>query len=258
MISKLANINPNAQLGANVTVESFSTIYEDVVIGEGTVVGPNVTIYPGARIGKNVQIYPGAVISAIPQDLKFQGEYTTTEIGDNTIIRECVTIHRGTEDQLKTSIGKNCLLMCYVHIGHDCTIGDNVVIANSTGISGHVVIEDWAIVECMCGIQQFVRIGTHAFVAGMTSVRKNVPPFIRVAREPLPYAGVNAIGLRRRGVSDDTLKLIEDIYRNLFILNNSISSGVKSIETEIPESPEKTMVLEFIKESKKGIIKGPL
>ena len=148
--------------------------------------------------------------------------------------------------------------MCYVHIGHDCTIGDNVVIANSTGISGHVVIEDWAIVEGMCGIQQFVRIGTHAFVAGMTSVRKNVPPFIRVAREPLTYAGVNAIGLRRRGVSDDTLKLIEDIYRNLFILNNSISSGVKSIETEIPESPEKTMVLEFIKESKKGIIKGPL
>ena len=258
MISKLANINPNAQLGANVTVESFSTIYEDVVIGEGTVVGPNVTIYPGARIGKNVQIYPGAVISAIPQDLKFQGEYTTTEIGDNTIIRECVTIHRGTEDQLKTSIGKNCLLMCYVHIGHDCTIGDNVVIANSTGISGHVVIEDWAIVEGMCGIQQFVRIGTHAFVAGMTSVRKNVPPFIRVAREPLTYAGVNAIGLRRRGVSDDTLKLIEYIYRNLFILNNSISSVVKSIETEIPESPEKTMVLEFIKESKKGIIKGPL
>lgn len=258
MISKLANINPKAVIGANVTVESFSTIYEDVVIGDGTVIGPNVTIYPGARIGENVQIYPGAVISAIPQDLKFHGEYTTTEIGDNTIIRECVTIHRGTEDQLKTSIGKNCLLMCYVHIGHDCTIGDNVVIANSTGISGHVVIEDWAIVEGMCGIQQFVRIGTHAFVAGMTSVRKNVPPFIRVAREPLTYAGVNAIGLRRRGVNDDSLKLIEDIYRNLFILNNSISSGVKSIETEIPDSPEKTMVLEFIKESKKGIIKGPL
>lgn len=258
MISKLANIDPGAEIGDHVTVESFTTIYNDVVIGEGCNIGPNVTIYPGARLGKNVKVYPGAVISAVPQDLKFHGEYTTTEIGDNTIIRECVTIHRGTEDRKKTAIGENCLLMCYVHIGHDCAIGNNVIIANSTGISGHVTIEDWAIVEGMCGIQQFVRIGTHAFVAGMTSVRKNVPPFIRVAREPLTYAGVNAIGLRRRGVSDETLKTIEDIYRNLFILNNSISNGMKSVETEIADCPEKTMVLEFIKESKKGIIKGPL
>lgn len=258
MISKLANISPEAKLHESVTVESFSTIYEDVEIGEGCVIGPNVTIYPGARIGKNVQIYPGAVISAVPQDLKFHGEYTTTEIGDNTIIRECVTIHRGTDDRLKTSIGENCLLMCYVHVGHDCAIGNNVVIANSTGISGHVTIEDWAIVEGMCGVQQFVRIGKHAFVAGMTSVRKNVPPFIRVAREPLTYAGVNAIGLRRRGIEDEKLKIIEDIYRNLFILNNSISNGVKSIESEIPDCDEKQMVLNFIKESPKGIIKGPL
>ncbi len=258
MISSLANINPEAKIASDVTIESFSTIYEDVEIGEGTVIGPNVTIYPGARIGKNVQIYPGAVISAIPQDLKFHGEYSTTEIGDNTIIRECVTIHRGTKDRLTTSIGKNCLLMCYVHIGHDCLIGDNVIIANSTGISGHVTIEDWAIIEGMCGVQQFVRIGEHAFVAGMTSVRKNVPPFIRVAREPLTYAGVNAIGLRRRGISDETLKRIEDIYRNLFILNNSISNGVRCVESEIPDCEEKQTVLEFIKESKKGIIKGPL
>lgn len=258
MISKLANISPDAKIGKNVRIDSFSTIFEDVEIGDGTIISPNVTIYPGARIGKNVQIYPGAVISAVPQDLKFRGEYTTTEIGDNTIIRECVTIHRGTEDKHKTSIGENCLLMCYVHIGHDCTIGNNVVIANSTGISGHVIIEDWAIVEGMCGVQQFVRIGEHAFVAGMTSVRKNVPPFIRVAREPLTYAGVNAIGLRRRGISDESLKLIEDIYRNLFILNNSVTNGVRSIETEIPDCDEKRIVLEFIKESKKGIIKGPL
>lgn len=258
MISKLANINPQAKIGENVTIESFSTIYEDVEIGDGSVIGPNVTIYPGARIGKNVQIYPGAVISAVPQDLKFHGEYTTTEIGDNSIIRECVTIHRGTDDKLKTTIGQNCLLMCYVHIGHDCTIGNNVIIANSTGISGHVVIEDWAIIEGMCGVQQFVRIGQHAFVAGMTSVRKNVPPYIRAAREPLTFAGVNAIGLRRRGMNDETLKIIEDIYRNLFILNNSVSNGVRSIETEIPDCDEKSTVLEFIQESKKGIIKGPL
>lgn len=258
MISENAHISPEAKLHETVTVESFSRIYEDVEIGAGTKIGPNVTIYPGARIGKNVTIYPGAVISAVPQDLKFNGEYTTTHIGDNTVIRECVTIHRGTDDKLRTSIGENCLLMCYVHIGHDCSIGNNVIIANSTGISGHVIIEDWAIVEGMCGVQQFVRIGKHAFVAGMTSVRKNVPPFIRVAREPLTYAGVNAIGLRRRGIEDEKLKIIEDIYRNLFILNNSISNGIKSIESEIPDCEEKEMVLNFIHESKKGIIKGPL
>ncbi|MGB1104249.1 MAG: acyl-ACP--UDP-N-acetylglucosamine O-acyltransferase [Crocinitomicaceae bacterium] len=258
MISEHAHISPEAKLHETVTVESFSRIYEDVEIGAGTKIGPNVTIYPGARIGKNVTIYPGAVISAVPQDLKFHGEYTTTHIGDNTVIRECVTIHRGTDDKLRTSIGENCLLMCYVHIGHDCSIGNNVIIANSTGISGHVIIEDWAIVEGMCGVQQFVRIGKHAFVAGMTSVRKNVPPFIRVAREPLTYAGVNAIGLRRRGIEDEKLKIIEDIYRNLFILNNSISNGIKSIESEIPDCEEKEMVLNFIHESKKGIIKGPL
>lgn len=258
MISNLANISPKAKIGNNVSIDSFTTIYDDVVIGDNTIIHPNVTIYPGARIGNNVTIYPGAVISAIPQDLKFHGEYTTTEIGDNTIIRECVTIHRGTEDRLKTVIGENCLLMCYVHVGHDCLVGNNVVIANSTGISGHVIIEDWAIIEGMCGVQQFVRIGKHAFVAGMTSVRKNVPPFIRVAREPLTYAGVNAIGLRRRGIADETLKIIEDIYRNLFILNNSVTNGVKSVEAEIPDCHEKQMVLDFIKESKKGIIKGPL
>jgi UDP-N-acetylglucosamine acyltransferase len=258
MISKLANIHPNAKLGKGVTVEGFSTIFDDVTIGDGTKIGPNVTIYPGARIGKNCQIYPGAVISAEPQDLKFHGEYTTTEIGDGTIIRECVTIHRGTDDREKTVIGKNCLLMCYVHIGHDCQIGNNVIIANSTGISGHVTIEDWAIVEGMCGVQQFVRIGTHAFVAGMTSVRKNVPPFIRAAREPLTYAGINAIGLRRRGITDEQLKTIEDIYRNLYILNNSVTNGIALIEKEIPDCEEKRIVLDFIKDSKKGIIKGPL
>ena len=237
MISHLANIDAGATIGKNVSIQSFTTIYDDVIIGDETEIGANVTIYSGARIGKNCKIFPGAVISAEPQDLKFGGEYTTTEIGDGTIIRECVTIHRGTNDRKKTVIGDNCLLMCYVHIGHDCLIGNNVIIANSSGISGHVTIEDWAI---------------------MTSVRKNVPPFIRAAREPLAYAGINAIGLRRRRISDEKLKMIEDIYRNLYILNNSISSGVSSIESEIPDSDEKKLVLEFIKDSKKGIIKGPL
>ena len=258
MISKLANIDPDAELGANVVVEPFSTIYEDVKIGDNTVIGPNVTIYPGARIGKNCQIYPGAVISAIPQDLKFHGEYSTTEIGDNTVIREGVTIHRGTEDREKTVVGKNCLIMCYVHVAHDCLVGDNVIIANYSGLAGHCNIGDWVIIEGMCGVQQFVNIGEHAFVAGMSQVRKDIPPYIRVAREPLTFAGINAIGLRRRGMSDEKVKLIEDIYRNLFITNNSISSGVKTIESEIPDCEEKAKVIQFIKKSERGIIKGPI
>lgn len=258
MISPLAHISSGARIGANVTIEPFTTVYDDVEIGEGTFIGPNVTIYPGARIGKNCKIYPGAVISAIPQDLKFKGEYTTAEVGDNTVIRECVTIHRGTTDKMKTVVGKNCLLMCYVHIAHDCIVGDNVIIANYSGIAGHCVIEDWVVIEGMCGLQQFIHIGEHAFVAGMSQVRKDVPPFIRVAREPLTFAGVNAIGLRRRGTTDEKVKIIEDIYRNLFILNNSISTGLGIIEKEIPDCEEKSKVIEFIKKSEKGIIKGPI
>ncbi|MCG8574388.1 MAG: acyl-ACP--UDP-N-acetylglucosamine O-acyltransferase [Flavobacteriales bacterium] len=258
MISKQANIHPNAKIGKDVVIESFSTIYEDVEIGDGTVIGPNVTIYPGARIGKNCQIYPGAVISAIPQDLKFRGEYTTAEIGDNTVIRECVTIHRGTEDRKKTVVGKNCLIMCYVHVAHDCIIGNNVIIANYAGIAGHCNIADWVIIEGMCGLQQFINIGEHSFIAGMSQVRKDVPPFIRVAREPLTFAGINAIGLRRRGMTDEKVKLIEDIYRNLFVLNDSISSGIKTIEKEIPDCEERRKVIDFIRQSEKGIIKGPI
>lgn len=258
MISPLAQIHPKAKLGTNVHVGPFTIIHEDVEIGDGTHIESNVTIYPGARIGKNCSVYPGAVISAIPQDLKFKGEYTTTEVGDNTVIRECVTIHRGTTDKMKTVVGSNCLLMCYVHIAHDCIVGNNVIIANYSGIAGHCVIEDWVVIEGMCGLQQFIHVGEHSFIAGMSQVRKDVPPFVRVAREPLTFAGVNAIGLRRRGTSDETVKIIEDIYRNLFILNNSIPSGVAVIEKEIPDCEEKRKVLDFIKKSERGIIKGPI
>lgn len=258
MISKLAQIDPNAQLGKNVTVESFTTIYEDVVIGEGTHIGPNVTIYPGARIGKNCQIFPGSVIAAVPQDLKFAGEYTTAEIGDNTIIRECVTIHRGTSDMHKTTVGSNCLLMGYVHVAHDCQLGNHVIMANYSGLSGHNVIGNNVIIEAKVGTQQFIHIGDHAFIAGATLVRKNVPPYVRAAREPITFAGVNAIGLRRRGFSDDKIKIIEDVYRQLFVMNNTISAGIKAIETELEETEFSKKIIKFIKESDHGIIKGPL
>ncbi|OFZ07384.1 MAG: acyl-[acyl-carrier-protein]--UDP-N-acetylglucosamine O-acyltransferase, partial [Bacteroidetes bacterium RIFCSPHIGHO2_02_FULL_44_7] len=195
MIHSLANIYKGAHLGEGVTVEAFTTIYDNVTIGDGTYIHPNVTIYAGTTIGKNCEIFPGAVIGVRPQDLKFEGEETTVEIGDNTVIRECVTIHRGTKDRWKTTVGSNCLLMTYVHIAHDCQIGNNVILASFVGLAGHNIIEDFAILEGKVGTQQFVRVGKHAFVGGGSLIRKNVPPFVKAAREPLSFAGVNSIGL---------------------------------------------------------------
>ncbi len=255
-MSKLSNVHPDAKIGKDVTIEPFATVYGDVEIGDGTWIGPNAVIMDGARIGKNCKIFPGAVISAIPQDLKFAGEYTTTEIGDNVTIRECVTVNRGTKDRNKTVVGNNCLLMAYVHVAHDCLIGDNCIIANSVNIAGHVVIEDWVILEGLVAIQQFVRIGAHAFVAGGSLVRKNVPPYIKAAREPLSYAGVNSIGLRRRGFDDKSILNIEDIYRTIYVQNSNISMALQVVELEMPASKEKKHIINFIRESTKGIMRG--
>lgn len=256
MISKLAHVSEGARIGDNVTIEPFSTIYTNVTIGEGTRIHPNVTIYPGTTIGKNCEIFPGAVIGVRPQDLKFEGEETTVEIGDNTTIRECVTIHRGTKDQWKTTVGSNCLLMTYVHVAHDCQIGDNVILASYVGLSGHVVIEDCAILEGKVGTQQFVRIGAHAFVGGGSLVRKDIPPFVKAAREPLGFAGVNSVGLRRRGFSDETVKEIEDIYRLLYVQNNNLTKGVDAVIETMADTEVRRRILDFIASADKGIIRG--
>ncbi len=249
-----AYIHPEAKIGKDVTVSPFSYIHGDVEIGDGTWIGPNVTIFDGARIGKNVQIFPGAVISAVPQDLKFAGEYTTTEIGDNTIIRECVTIHRGTTDRLKTVVGKNCLLMGYVHIAHDCFVGDNCIFANYAALSGHCVVEDFAILEGMAATSQFVHVGAHTFIAGGTLIRKNVPPFVKAAREPISYMGINAIGLRRRGYSEEQVNNIQNIYRVLFQKGMNTSQALAVIEKDFEDTPERKAIIDFVKASDKGII----
>ncbi|MDP1744869.1 MAG: acyl-ACP--UDP-N-acetylglucosamine O-acyltransferase [Bacteroidota bacterium] len=255
-MSQLSYIHPNAKIGKDVTIEPFSTVYENVEIGDGTWIGPNVTIFQGARIGKNCRIFPGAVISAIPQDLKFKGEDTTVEIGDDTTIRECVTINRGTTDKMKTSIGSNCLIMAYVHIAHDCIIGNNIVIANSVNLAGHVEIEDHTILEGLVAVQQFVKIGAHAFITGGSLVRKNVPPFTKAAREPLQYIGINSVGLRRRGYSNERILEIEDIYRTLYIKGHNVTNALAIIEQEAPVSNEKEQILNFIRDSKNGIMRG--
>lgn len=255
-ISKLASVHPDARIGRDVVIEPFATIYGDVHIGDGTWIGPNSTLMDGARIGSKCRIFPGAVVSAIPQDLKFAGERTTAEVGDGSTVRECVTINRGTADRGKTAVGGNCLLMAYVHLAHDCLIGNNVVIANSVNVAGHVTIDDWAILEGNVAVQQFIHIGAHSFIAGASLVRKNVPPFVKAAREPLSYIGVNVVGLRRRGFDDDQVARIEDIYREIFVRNTNVERAVQNVMQQFPRSHERGMILDFINNSPKGIMKG--
>ena len=256
MISTLANVSPKAKIGKNVTIEAFATIYDDVEIGDNTHIHPNALIYPDTIIGENCQIFPGAIIGIVSQDLKYKGEKSITVIGNNTIIREYVTIHKGTADRMTTKIGDNCLLMAYVHIAHDCIIGNNVIIANYTGLAGHVTIEDFVIIEGMGAVQQFVTIGAHSFLAGDSKVRKNVPPYIRVAREPLQYIGVNTVGLTRRGFEKEVINQIEDIYRLIFVRGHNITNALELVIKEIPDSKIKNQIVEFIKNSSDGIIKG--
>jgi len=249
-------ISQKAQLHESVEVGPFTIIHDNVIIGEGTKIHSNVALYPGTIIGNNCEVYPGAVIGVIPQDLKFEGENTTVEIGNNTIIRECVTIHRATKDKWKTSIGNNCLLMTYVHVAHDCQIGNNVILASYTGLSGHVTIGDFAILEGKVAAQQFAHIGRHAFVGGASLVRKNIPPFIKAAREPLTFAGVNSVGLRRRGFSDEEIKTIEDIYRIIYIQNSNVSKALEIVKETIDPSEIRDEIIHFIENSDKGVIRG--
>lgn len=252
-----ANVHPDAKIAEGAVIEPFATVYKDVEIGEGSWIAPNAVIMDGARIGKNVRIFPGAVISAEPQDLKYEGEDSKTYVGDNTIIRECVTLNKGTKDRMATKIGDNCLLMSYVHVAHDTFIGNNVIIAVDVALAGHMNIEDYAIIEGISGAQQFVNIGAHCFIAAGSLIRKNVPPYIKCAREPLTYTGVNSIGMSRRGFETDVIREIDEIYRTLYIRNKNIKKGLEAIEKNFPESKHRDHILEFIKNSENGIVKAP-
>ena len=256
MHQPLAFIHTDSKIARNVVIEPFVTIEKDVEIGSGTWIGSNVTIMEGARIGKNCRIFPGAVISAIPQDLKFEGEKSLTIIGDNCTIRECATINRGTSASGKTIVGNNCLIMAYAHIAHDCVIGNNCVIVNSVALGGHVTIGDYAIIGGLSAIHQFVSVGKHAMVSGGSLVRKDVPPYIKAAREPLSFVGINSIGLRRRGFSDDKIKEIQAIFRILFQNNNNNTQALLKIETELNASPERDEIISFVQNSGRGIMKG--
>ena len=256
MNQPLAYVHPQARIANNVVIEPFATIHKNVEIGEGTWVGSNVTIMEGARIGKNCRIFPGAVISAIPQDLKFDGEETTVEIGDNTTVREFVTINRGTVANFKTVVGCNCLLMAYVHVAHDCVIGDHCILANAVNLAGHITIGDYAIVGGLSAVHQFVNIGAHVMISGGSLIRKDVPPYTKAARDPLSFVGINSIGLRRRGYTSEKITEIQNIYRVIYLKQLNVSQALSYIETELPATPERDEIISFITSSQRGIMKG--
>jgi UDP-N-acetylglucosamine acyltransferase len=256
MSQPLNNIHQNARIGKNVIIDSFVTITEDVEIGEGTWIGPNVVIMDGARIGKNCKIFPGAVIAGIPQDLKFNGEITTVEIGDNTSIREFCTVNRGTAAKGRTVIGSDCLLQSYSHVAHDCIVKDFVILGSYAGLAGEVEVDEYAIVSPYSAVHQFSKIGKHAFIGGGSLVRKDIPPYVIAANEPLSYSGVNSVGLRRRGFSNEKINEIQDIYRHIFQKGMNISQALDLIESEMTESEERNIILQFIRASDRGIIRG--
>ncbi|WP_428667285.1 acyl-ACP--UDP-N-acetylglucosamine O-acyltransferase [Runella sp.] len=257
MIHPLAYIHSEAKIAPNVEIEPFAIVHKDVEIGEGSWIGSHAVLNDGARIGKNCKIYPGAVISSTPQDLKFKGEYTLTYIGDNTIIREYATISRGTEEHWKTEIGSDCLIMAYSHVAHDCRIGNNCIIVNNVQMAGHVHMGDWAIIAGSSSVRQFVKIGAHAMIAGGSLVRKDVPPFTKAAREPLSYAGINSVGLRRRGFTNEQINEIQEVYRYIYLRGFNNTEALEHIELELVPSAERDEIVNFVRNSERGIIKAP-
>lgn len=256
MKQPLAYVHPDAKIANNVVIEPFVTIDKNVVIGEGTTIGSNVTILEGTRIGKNCRIFPGAVIGAIPQDLKFRGEETTAEIGDNTTIREFVTVNRGTASKGKTVVGNNCLIMAYCHVAHDTVVGNNVIMSNGVQLAGEVVVDDYAIIGGGALVHQFCHIGSHVMIQGGALINKDIPPYVKAARTPISYAGINSIGLRRRNFSNETIRDIQEIYRYLYLSGLNNSDAVERIEAELPATKERDEIILFVRNSQKGIIKG--
>lgn len=256
MKQPLAYIHPAAKIAPTVVIDPFVTIDQNVEIGEGTRICSNVTILEGSRIGKNCIIFPGAVIGAIPQDLKFRGEDTLAIIGDNTTIRECVTVNRGTAAKGKTQVGTNCLIMAYSHVAHDCMVGDNVIISNATQLAGEVVVDNFAVIGGGTLVHQFCHIGPHVMIQGGALVNKDIPPYVKAAREPIAYAGVNSIGLRRRNFSNDVIREIQDTYRYLYLSSMNVSDAIERIEAELPATRERDEIILFVRNSKRGIIRG--
>lgn len=257
-ISNLAYIHPNAKLGVNVTVEPFAYIDDNVEIGDNSYIMSSANIRSGARLGKNCHVFPNAVIGAIPQDLKYKGEDTLAVVGDNTTVRECATINKGTAAKGRTVVGNNCLLMAYSHVAHDCIIKDNVIIGNATQLAGEVEVYDNAILSGGTLVHQFTRIGEHVMIQGGTRLGKDIPPYVIAGREPVTYAGINLIGLRRHGFATERINLIQEVYRQIYQSGLNFTDSIKKIEEEVELTEEVAKIVQFIKESPRGIVRGYL
>ncbi len=252
------HVDADARIGNNCHIGPFTTIYGNVEIGDNCEIYNNVTIFPGARIGDGVKIYPGAVVAGIPQDLKFRGEDTVAIIGDGTTLRECVTVNRGTASKGKSEVGTNCLLMAYTHIAHDCKIGNGVIISNASQMAGEVVIDDCAVIGGGSLIHQFCHLGRNIMLQGGALVNKDIPPFVKAAREPISFVGLNTVGLNRHGFSKEEIAYINEIYRILYLSDLNVSNAVKLILETVPESIYRDEIVEFVTNSGRGIIRSAI
>jgi UDP-N-acetylglucosamine acyltransferase len=255
VISPLASVHPDAKIAGNVRIDAFAVVEHDTVLGEGSWIMSGAHVLAGSRLGKNCRIHQGAVVGGMPQDLKFSGEYSEVFLGDGCIVRECATINRGTKAYGKTTLGKECLVMAYAHVAHDCIIGDHVILVNNVALAGHVEIGDWTILGGLSAVHQFVKVGSHVMVGGGSLVRKDIPPFITVEREPLTFEGVNAVGLRRRGFTNARIEEIHHAYRLLYQSGFNTTQAVSEIEREVTASPERTELIKFVLASDRGIVR---
>lgn len=255
MISPLAHVHPNSKIGVNTIVEPFAYIQEDVIIGDNCHIHPHTSILDGARIGNNCAIHSGAIIAGTPQDLKFKGEKTTVTIGNNTTIRECVTINRGTAARGDTTIGENTLIMAYTHVGHDCVVGNNCILVNRVSLAGEVEVHDFAIIGGHVAVHQFSKIGTHSMISGGTLVNKDVPPYVKCAHTPIAFVGLNTVGLRRRAFTSEQILEIQHIAKILFQSSLNYKAGCEKVLEDVPQSHFRDEIVNFITNSKRGILK---
>ncbi|MFL5595700.1 MAG: acyl-ACP--UDP-N-acetylglucosamine O-acyltransferase [Gemmatimonadaceae bacterium] len=253
-IHPTAIISPDAEIASDVEIGPFVIIGEGCTIGSGSVISARATLERNVTLGQNVKVGIGTVLGGLPQDLKFAGEETTVEIGDGTVIREYTTINRGTAQSFKTTVGKNCLLMSYVHLGHDCHIGNNVILSNVVQLAGHVTIEDRAILSGLTAAHQFVRIGRHSFIGGMSRVSKDIPPFLKAVGNPVKLYGLNTVGLQRNGIDESTIRELKRAYRLLFRSDLNVTQAIERAQDELDPLPEVKELIGFVEASERGVV----